>query len=264
MNLAQARVVLRPRTQGEILDLAALWCFAADRWLYARLAAVVQLPALLLCLAVQTYGGWTWPQVWLLAIALCTVTQGVFTVATARAMFEPHVAARTVLTQFSRRLPSYLVALVISRVVLLVGAVTVVLLPAAWARVAFVHEASLLEGASPISGTERAWRLGGVHATEVVLLLGGLGLALFGGVVAVELLGHGIVEFVLQLGRPFGALFDEGGSPYALLGFHLAVPYLAVGRFVGYVDRRTRGDGWDIQLRMMALAQDEGSKRRAS
>jgi hypothetical protein len=46
------------------------------------------------------------------------------------------------------------------------------------------------------------------------------------------------------------------------VGFHAAIPYLAVARFLGYVDHRTRGDGWDIQLRFMALAAEETPAQR--
>jgi hypothetical protein len=266
MNLADARVVLRPRTLGEILDLAALWCFTADRWLYARLFALVLLPSLAACVAARWLGQWSWAQVWLLAAVLATVSQGMFTVATSRALFQRDVPVGLVLGLYLRRLPSYLAALVITRAILAVGAVTVVLLPSAWARVAMVHEASLLENGSPITASERAWQLCRHRGTELALLLGGLGLALVAGIGAFELLGHGLVEVVLQLGRPFGELWEDGGSLYALVGFHVAIPYVAVARFLAYVDHRTRGDGWDIQLRFMALAAEEpaGVARRVA
>ncbi|MCH9687722.1 MAG: hypothetical protein K0V04_40200 [Deltaproteobacteria bacterium] len=263
MNLSQARVVLRPRSQGEILDLAALWCFASDRWLYARLSMAVLLPSLAVCIFARTQQvEWGW--VWCLAIAMATVSQGVFTVATARALFERNVSAGSVLVQYVKRLPSYVMALVITRAIVALSLLTVILVPGAWARIAFVHEASLLENGSPISATERAWRLGRGRSTEVIMLLGGLVLAIGAAIGAAEVLGHGIIEFVLQLGRPFGALLDEGGSIYALVGFHLVIPYLAVARFLGYVDRRTRGDGWDIQLRFMGLASAPDDRRRRS
>ncbi|MCA9714375.1 MAG: hypothetical protein KC468_06780 [Myxococcales bacterium] len=256
MNLASARVVLRPRSQGELLDLAALWCFTADRRLYGALAAAVLGPSLALCVALRWLGGWGWSEVWALAVALACVTQGVFTVATSMAMFERGVSARAVLRAYLRRLPAYVGALVITRAILAIAALSVVLTPAAWARVAFVHEAALLEGSAPIDAGQRAWRLGRDRGVAVMLLLGGMALAAAVGVIAAELIGHGIVEFVLQLGRPLGSLFEDGGSLYALIGFHAAIPYLAVARFFGYVDERTRGDGWDIQLRFMALAAD--------
>ncbi|MCX4243951.1 hypothetical protein [Paraliomyxa miuraensis] len=261
MNLADARVVLRPRTLGEILDLAARWCFNADRVLYARVAAAVLLPSLVLCVVARWAWLWSWTEVWLLAVALCTVAQGAFTVATSRALFEHDVSAWAVLRQWLRRLPSYVGALLVTRSILAIGAVTFVLLPSAWIRVAMVHEASLLEGSSPISATDRAWQMARFRGTEMALMLGGLGLAIMGGIAAAELLGHGLVEVVLQLGRPLGELVEDGGSLYALVGFHAAIPYVAVARFLGYVDQRTRGDGWDIQLRFMALAAEDARMR---
>ena len=63
-----------------------------------------------------------------------------------------------------------------------------------------------------------------------------------------------LFDFVLQVGKPFGSLIDEGGSASSLLGLFLAVPYWATARFLLYVDLRTRRDGWDVQVRFMALA----------
>ena len=219
-----------------------------------------------LCVGARWLGGWSWIEVWLLAAALATASQGVFTVATSRALFEREVPARSVLRRFATSLPRYLLALLISRAILAVSAVTVLLLPLAWARVAYIHETVLLEGGGAVAASTRAWRMGQARAVEVSLLLGGLGLVLVVGTLAAELIGHGLVEFVLQLGRPLGSLFEDGGSLYALLGFHLAIPYVAVARFLGYIDERTRGDGWDIQLRFQALAaaRDDAETREAS
>ena len=57
-----------------------------------------------------------------------------------------------------------------------------------------------------------------------------------------------------QLGKPFGDLWDDGGSAYAIVGFFAALPLVATARFLAYIDGRTRQDGWDIQLRFMAIA----------
>jgi hypothetical protein len=82
-------------------------------------------------------------------------------------------------------------------------------------------------------------------------------------VVAGDLLGQGLVEFVLQLGRPVGSLFHDGGSTYALFGYFLSVPYVSSARFLGYVDSRTRREGWDIQVRFAALAQRAATEEAA-
>ncbi len=154
----------------------------------------------------------------------------------------------------------------LTRLILAAGALTLVALPWAWVRVAMVHEASLLEGSNAFAATTRAWQLARGRGLDLAQMLGGLGLAMVGGIAVAELLGHGLVEVVLQLGRPLGELLEDGGSLYALVGFHAVIPYVAVARFLSYVDQRTRGDGWDIQLRFMALAAEAEADavRRAS
>ena len=79
---------------------------------------------------------------------------------------------------------------------------------------------------------------------------------------AMDLLCNAVVGFVLQLGHPTGELFSDGGSGFAVLGALLAVPLAAAVRFLGYVDLRTRKEGWDIQLRFVALAEQSALGRR--
>ena len=76
---------------------------------------------------------------------------------------------------------------------------------------------------------------------------------------------RGLVDSVLQLGRPFGSLFSDGGSVYALVGFFYGIQYAAIARFLKYVDLRTRKEGWDIQIRFLSLvaAQDAREGRAA-
>jgi hypothetical protein len=79
-----------------------------------------------------------------------------------------------------------------------------------------------------------------------------------------ELLCQGLVSDVLQLGKPFGSLWADRFSPFALAGLMLSYPYAATARFLLYVDARTRSDGWDIQLRFMAIALADGERRDAA
>src|SRR5262249_40877626 len=85
--------------------------------------------------------------------------------------------------------------------------------------------------------------------------------AVFVGVA--ELIGQGIVEGVLQLGRPFGSLVPDGGSVFALVGFFLSIPYVASARFLKYTDIRTRKEGWDIQLKFTAIQAADQARRGA-
>lgn len=264
MNLSAAAVVLRPRPLSEVLDLASRLTFSVALGLYLRLAAAVLLPSLAVCLALRHAAGWSWAAVWLAALSLGVVVQGVFTVAVGRLMFSEHLGARAALRLFGKRLGAYLGALAASRFILGAAAsVFLIGLPFAWPRLLFVHEASLLEGARPIEAVTRAsrfvnGRLGEAFAT--LLALAGTQLAI---VFTAEMLGQGIVDSVLQLGRPFGALFADGGSPYALAGFFLSIPYLSTARFLQYIDARTRADGWDVQLRFLAVASADAERRAA-
>jgi hypothetical protein len=169
-----------------------------------------------------------------------------------------------VLGRFGRRLVELVVARVVQAAALSFCAALLVPLPIFAARWFFVVEAVLLESAMPFPAFTRSSRL--------VLHRGGpcLGLALSSLLapvlfaLAAELLGFSLIELTLQMGRPFGALFTDGGSAYAVIGALLSAPFVASASFLGYIDLRTRKEGWDIQLRFMALVDGEGQPRRGA
>lgn len=264
MKLDQAAVVLRPRTLAEILDLACRLACGAALGLYLRLAALVLLPCLAVCLVLRHALGWSWPAVWLVAAGLAAAAQGVFTIAVGRLLFSEELGARQVLRLFARRLGSYLAMLVASRAILALAALVVIGLPVAWPKLLFAHEASLLEGAGAADALRRADRFVAGRWSDAFGVLLALLCTQAGFVIAGELLGQGLVDQVLQLGRPFGELYPTGGSAYALAAFLLSVPYVATARFLHYIDARTRADGWDVQLRFMAIAARDEAERRAA
>lgn len=253
MNLQSARITLRPRTLAETFDLGLRWCSGVGGKLYLVLCAWVLLPAALACYGLRVLAEYEWALVWLIAVGLGMVLQGPFTIAASRLMFEPEVTARAVLRQFASRLGHYLVALVVTRVVIAGGLLTVFALPWTWGYCAFVHEAVLLEGQGAFAGVKRGGQFVAGQYGAVVALGMGLALAVCLFVVAADQAGGVLLEFTLQLGRPFGSLFDEGGSLTALIGFFAAVPYLASVRFLQYIDARTRRDAWDLQASFLAL-----------
>jgi hypothetical protein len=253
VNLLAARVVLRPRALADVLDLTIPFCLACKRVL-GRLAVVALLPALALCLYLRLGAHWRWPQVWALAIGLGDLLEGLFTVALGDLLFGATVRPAAVWGRFLRRLPVYVVTWVLAR--LIVGATLFFfpLAPFAAVHLMFVREAVLLEGASVGGSLGRSYRFVQRHIGSCIGLLLALLLAPAVMAVGAELLGDAIVDGVLQLGKPFGALFKEGGSGYALAGYFLAVPVVAAARFLKYIDVRTRKEGWDIQLRFTAVA----------
>jgi hypothetical protein len=237
-----------------VMDLACRFG-AVHAGRYVRVGVAVLLPCFALCLALRYALDWSWMHTWIAAAALATIAQGAFTVLVSRLLFAEALAAREVLSAFGRRLPSYLGALVVSRAVLGASCLPLfLLLPFAWTLMLFQHEASLLEGAGPIASARRSARFiknrGGTGFQLLLLLL----LAQAGFVVAAELFGDGVIDGILQLGQPFGSLLSDGGTPFALLGFFVSVPYVATARFLEYIDVRTRADGWDVQVRFMAIA----------
>lgn len=263
MKLDRAAIVLRPRTVAEVVDLAFRLSFSLALPLYSKLALIVLLPLFAGALALRYAAKWEWVSVWIVTILAANVAQGVFTVAAGRLLFSEDLRVREVLGAFGRRLWSYLGALIASRTVLGVAA-TFLMAPLAFAWVAliFVHEASLLEGAGWIQACQRASRFvkgrgGAAFALLLLMLCGQVGAVVIG-----ELLGQSVIDDVLQLGKPFGALFADGGSPFAILGLLVSVPFVSTARFLHYIDTRTRADGWDIQVRFLAIAAKETNERR--
>lgn len=263
MNLQQARIVLRPRKAAETFDLALRWCFSVGGTLYLRLAAVLLLPAALACYALRVFGEQPWPMVWTLAVGLAMVLQGPFTIAASRLMFEPRVTARAVLRQFVSRLPAYLVALVVTRILQGIGLLVFLAWPWTWAAGAFVHEAVLLEGQGAFAGVRRSSKfVSGQYGT--VLWMGmGLLCVLAMCVVAADQAGAVLFDFVLQVGRPFEALLEHGGSLTAVLGFFAAVPFMVSVRFLQYIDARTRRDGWDLQFAFLSVVVAQQAAQQA-
>ena len=262
MNLLESRVALRPRPMSDLLDLAAPFCFA-NRRLLLPLALLVTAVGGLVAWLCRVKLGWDWDGVWLAVATYDLVTIGVYTQAAGDLLFRraEDVRVAHVLGRFARRFPSYLVARLTQLLVLAVSAVLLVPLPIFAARSFFVGEAVLLESGAPLASLTRSSRLVLFRSFSC------LGLALaslcapFLFALAAELIGGSLVELVFQMGRPFGALFAGGGSAYAVVGVLLSAPFVAGASFLGYIDRRTRKEGWDIQLRFMALADAEDKNR---
>jgi hypothetical protein len=76
----------------------------------------------------------------------------------------------------------------------------------------------------------------------------------------VELTTDFVLGFLLQ----FQDVADSIGGWPALAGYFLAGPYIALVRLFDYIDSRTRREGWDIQVRFNAIAQkhEEQEARR--
>jgi len=260
VNLLEARVALRPRPMSDLLDLAAPFCFANRRLILPLAMAVVAVGGLIAWVCRMKLG-WDWDAVWLVVAGYDLLTIGLYTQAAGELLFRraEDVSAGQVLGRFVRRFPAYLVARVVQVFVLLVSAAFLVPLPIFAARLFFVGEAVLLESGSPFGGLARSSRLVLFRTFSCLGLAVAALCAPFLFALAAELIGGSLVEMVFQMGRPFGSLFADGGSAYAVAGALLSAPFVAAAGFLAYIDMRTRKEGWDIQLRFMALADAEGN-----
>jgi hypothetical protein len=248
---------------SDVLDLAAPFCFA-NRRLLVPLTLLVTAVGGLLSWACHVKLGWQWTSVWLVVAGYYWLTSGIYTQAAGELLFRraEEIRAPHVLGRFARRFVPYLIARVVHLFVLGLCAAILVPLPIFASRLFFVGEAVLLESGSPLGSLARSSRL------VLYRSLSCLGLALaslcapFLFALAADLVGATLVEMVFQMGRPFGSLTSEGGSAYAVVGALISAPFVASASFLGYIDMRTRKEGWDIQLRFTALADAEAKNRR--
>lgn len=266
MNLGDSAVVLRPRTISEIADLGFRVSSSIAFRLYSRLALYTLLPAYILCMALRYWADFSWLQVWLVAALLVPFVEAVYSVAISQLMFSPTLGPRPVFALFRKRFGALIWSLVVRLVGAIIGVLTIfIMMPFVLIRLLLLDEACLLEGLSGNRAYERSHRLvenrGAGTGFLTVLLLGTIRV---GSVILAEFLFDGIVKDLFQLGRPFGWLFRDGGSPASLAGFFLAIPLIATIRFLYYIDSRTRADGWDIQLRFHGIRlRAEGEKKAA-
>jgi hypothetical protein len=253
VRLDQAAIVLRSRGTLGSGDLAFRFVFALRRRLWLSLCALALLPALGGSVALRYWLDWEWLPLWTVAIAYGSVAQGLFGTAAGLLMFDRDTTVRAILAHFIGRAVPYSIAVAWTRLL------SLALLPLSglglylWVRWTYVHEAVLLEQASFARAGARSGAFSKGHLEDafgVLLLLGGLNALV---AIAVEELGHGL-EQLLLLPVHVESLWHAGGSVYALCGYLLSLPLCAVLRFLSYIDGRTRRDGWDIQVRFMALA----------
>jgi hypothetical protein len=264
MNLLAARITLRPRPLADVLDLALPFC-AANRRPLAVLSLVTLGPVAAFAAFLRLGAGWTWPMIWFAIAWPALLAEGAFTVALGELLFRPpaELRARAVLGRWARRLLPSVVARLLRLGMLSVAALFAVALPFVGPPFLFVPEAVLLEGA----GVGQAFGRSRALAKHRGFFCLGLWLAVVLtpvlGAVAVDALGNAVTSTVLQLGRPLGDLWDGGGSGFAVVGALLGIPIGAAARFLGYADLRTRKEGWDIQLRFMAVAAEDERRRVA-
>src|SRR5262249_10943979 len=123
VNLLAARVVLRPRSLADVLDLAVPFCLANRRPL-GVLSLLVLGPIAVLAGYMRLRAHADWNLVWLAVAGAAFLVEGIFTVAVGELMFREarEVRVRAVLGRFARRLPAYLLMSIVRDVVMAASA----------------------------------------------------------------------------------------------------------------------------------------------
>jgi hypothetical protein len=261
VDLSRARIVLRQRGALDVLDLA-LRFVVANASVYAKVTAVAVLPAALISCGLAWSVGWGWG--WTATLLLALLVEAPFTVLASRLVFESEVRVRDVLVASLRALPRLFVLRLIQLVVVSVG-LMLFILPGLWMGVLFlfVVEAAILERATISAAISRSRRLttgrSGLAITAATLLF----LLHAGATFLGDDVGRFVIASLFQFHEP-EALWTAGGSPLALMGFWLFIPYGATARFFAYLDLRTRSEGWDIQTQFAAIALRALESRRAA
>lgn len=251
MDLKQARVALRERSLLDVLDLTVAFV-SAHKGVYGRTMLAVLAPCFFGTWAIAATLGWAWA--WPAAAFLAVLAEAPFGALASRLVFANDVRARDALRLALRAAPRFTTARVLSFGAVAVSALFV-LVPAIYvgAIVLFAGEVALLEGAGAGGALGRSHRIASTHlgdATVGALLFAGTPWA---AALLADVAGRVVVHELLEIAS-FAPLFREGGSALALLGFWLAVPFVASARFLFYIGFRTRSEGWDIQTKFAALA----------
>ncbi len=256
MNLGEASIVLRHRPGLEVVDLTLRFVRSVAPKLFVKMGAVVLLPVygsliLLRHLEVE------WGAIWLLALSVSRLVELPFTVLCGRLLFEPNVRLLPILKESARGIFRTLVAsalyaaLMLASLILIIGPLFV------GANYFFLPEVLALEKAGPFRAFKRSHQfLGGRSGTGVEGLMLHFGM-LCSFILLAETLGQATVRYVLAIHTPMESLWNDGGSPLALLGLFLFIPYGAAHRFLSYTNERTRQDGWDIQVAFLRLASEK-------
>jgi len=250
------RIALRPRTLLAVGDLALQFTRRNARWLAIPVACAA---APMVVVAWFTVGAGTETALMWLALALVgRVSSGLVTVACAELALHPTLRLGPTIAAYLGQLPRWLW---VQTVEWLSRVPTLGLAAIAFA---FAPEVALLERGGVGQVLARGNRLAAAHpALRWAMPVLAIGVPLWWYVAAA--LGWRAVLDVLELGGgPTAGLFDTVTFA-GVLGSIVGEMAWAVLRFLLYLDCRTRGDGWDLQVQCQALvmAHAEPGRRAA-
>lgn len=244
------RIALRPRSLLAVGDLALLFARRNARWLvWPALCAA----APVLWLASLTVGAGTeaWA-VWLLLAVVGRVSSGVVTLACAELALHPTVRLWPVVAAYGRHLPRWLWVQTVEWFARLAT------LGLAAIPFAFAHEVALLERGNVAQVLARSRRLTAANPAlrwAMPALAVAVPLWWYAGAV----LGWQALLAMLHLGGAVPQQAFESMQLVGVVGAATGEMAWTVLRFLLYLDCRTRGDGWDLQVQCQALVLAHGA-----
>lgn len=243
-------VVVRERSIPELYDLALM----VTRRHAIRLLALTAVGAVPMSLFdYWLLKGSGWGSLYPLLILLCAQAPLVTAPVTAylgEAMFASRASARSALRAAARRWQALILVGILRGLYALVPILLIFFPP-------HLVEVLLLERQSFKAAWKRApamtadWKSEGmVHAClGPVVVAAGVTVGVWAGSAFVHVLVWGLSAYEDIL-----PLLDPGTSPLPSILVWPIVTYLAVVRFLAYIDLRTRHEGWDVELQLRRAA----------
>ena len=274
------RIVLRPRTLDETLDLTLAYVRVYHRD-FVRLVASVLIPTISVLVVLRVVTNVSWGVMMALTVMLAPFVERVVTAYAGSHLFgnDPRrwgavkdALRRPFLATWSAvMIPLPLVPMFVTGyeekgwigLAIACGLFWPFILaqPAADTQVIVLERLATnaaFKRSSALIGVRYSRGLGFIFITAIARIL---------VVIGFELIARFLITGVLQLGEPIDTLLENGGSWPVVIGYLVAAPFVALARLFDYVDARTRREGWDIQVRFKAIAaraKAERSKRIAA
>jgi hypothetical protein len=250
MNYDRTLIVIRERSFLELLDLALV--VVRNRPVPIALAAVFGIAPFAALnfwlLADPAFPRVLWPIVLLMEVPWATAP---LTIVLGDLMFGAPLRVGRIIKVLGGSLPVLLVTQLLVRGLLLMIAVGFLLVPS---RLCFLTEVVTLERQGVVRALGRSFAIcrgyeGELIARSLGQIILGLTFALCfrnGLAAAGSVLGGGDLTW----DQP--ALTDVGGVIFQL-GVWIAIAYFGLVRFLCYIDRRIRLEGWEIELRLKGV-----------
>lgn len=258
MDVIRATVALRDRALLDVFDLAIR--FVARHAKKLSLAALVgSAPGLVIVLAMrEDFEAFA---IWPIALFFVVVGELPVVALASRLVFDDRATVREGIVLGLRGLFRVLGTRLVQAIAIALTSFTIFLPVWAQGMLLFAPDAALLERASSLGACSRSQRLANRSTGESILGALLLGLAQILSAPVGDWIGRTTMTQLFDTTPP-APIWDDGASIFALVGFFVAGPILALVRFFLYLNVRTRVEGWDVQTRFAAIAQRHALSRR--